>query len=352
MSAPWLVSLPQEALAASASIGSFWLYAGFTGLVLAMLALDLGVFHRKAHVVGFKEALGWSVVWVALALLFNAWLWATYGGQRGLEFLTGYLIEKSLAVDNIFVFLVVFSYFAVPAQYQHRVLFWGILGALVMRGVFIWLGAELLTRFHWMIYVFGGFLVLTGIKLALRNDEQMDPGRNPVVRLFRKWVPTTRRYHRDRFWVRRRGLWLATPLLLVLVLVEFTDVVFAVDSIPAIFAVTSDPFIVFTSNIFAILGLRSMYFLLAGVMHRFHLLKFGLAMVLVFVGTKMCLMGVYKIPTALSLGVVAAILAGSVVASLVWPKRTAEVLPHPGAPEPGRAGKSAGALRAEMAGRG
>ncbi|MFY9343201.1 MAG: TerC family protein [Planctomycetota bacterium] len=314
---------------ASASVGSFWLYAGFTGLVLLLLALDLGVFHRKAHVVRFREALVWSVVWVGLALAFNGWVWSAFGEQKGLEFLTGYLIEKSLAVDNIFVFLVVFSYFAVPPQYQHRVLFWGILGALVMRGVFIWLGAELLEQFHWMIYVFGGFLVLTGIKLAMRNDAQIDPGRNPVVRMFREWIPTTRRYHRDRFWVRRRGMWLATPLLLVLVLIEFTDLVFAVDSIPAIFAITSDPFLVYTSNIFAILGLRSMYFLLAGVMHRFHLLKLGLALVLVFVGVKMCLLGFYKIPTAISLLVVAGIIASSVAASLAWPKRPAQLLAPP-----------------------
>ena len=322
-------SLFQDPTTTSASVGSFWLYAGFTGLVLFLLALDLGVFHRKAHVVGFREALVWSVIWVGLALVFNGWVWWSFGDQKGLEFLTGYLIEKSLAVDNIFVFLVVFSYFAVPAIYQHRVLFWGIVGALVMRGLFIWLGAELLERFHWTIYVFGAFLVLTGIKLALRNDAQIDPGKNPVVRLFRKWIPTTRRYHRDRFWIRRRGMWLATPLLLVLVLVEFTDLVFAVDSIPAIFAITNDPFLVFTSNIFAILGLRSMYFMLAGVMHKFHLLKFGLALVLVFVGTKMCLMGVYKIPTMLSLVVVASIIAGSVVASLVWPKRGPAPAPVP-----------------------
>jgi len=321
-------ALQSHAAVATASVGSLWLYGGFTAIVLLLLALDLGVFHRKAHVVSFREALVWSVVWVGLALAFNGWVWSAFGDQKGLEFLTGYLIEKSLAVDNIFVFLVIFSYFSVPAKYQHRVLFWGILGALIMRGLFIWLGAELLENFHWTIYVFGGFLVLTGIKLALRNDAQMDPGKNPVVRLFRKWVPTTRRYHRDRFWIRRRGMWLATPLLLVLVLVEFTDLVFAVDSIPAIFAITNDPFLVYTSNIFAILGLRSMYFLLAGVMHKFHLLKFGLALVLIFVGVKMCLMSVYKIPTTISLLVVAGIIGGSVAASLIWPKRTAELLPN------------------------
>ncbi len=312
-----------DAAPLAASIGSPLLYAAFTALVLGVLALDLGVFHRKAHAVGFREALCWTTVWVGLALLFNAWIWHRHGGDAGLQFLTGYLIEKSLAVDNIFVFLVVFAYFQVPAIWQHRVLFWGILGALLMRGVFIWLGAELLTRFHWMIYVFGGFLVLTGIKLFRRDDAQIDPGRNVVVRLFRRWVPTTRRFHGDRFWIRRRGRWLATPLLLVLVVIEFTDLVFAVDSIPAIFAITTDPFLVFTSNIFAILGLRSMYFLLAGVMHRFHLLKQGLALVLVFVGAKMCLTEIWKIPTLVSLLVIASILGGSVAASLLWPKPAA-----------------------------
>ena len=299
------------------TIGTVWLWGGFTAFVLVMLALDLGVFHRKAHEIRFREALIWSVVWVTLALAFNALIWTWYGPTKGLEFLTGYLIEKALSVDNIFVFLVVFSYFAVPAAHQHRVLFWGILGALLMRAIFIAAGAALITKFHWIIYVFGGVLLLTGVKLFLQRNEQMHPERNPVLRLFRRFVPTTPEFHGQRFTVVKAGRRYATPLLAVLVLVEATDLVFAVDSIPAVFAVTKDPFIVYTSNIFAILGLRAMFFLLAGVMDRFRYLKPGLAAVLVFVGAKMMLTGVYKIPIAVSLGVVAGILTVAVVASLV-----------------------------------
>jgi tellurite resistance protein TerC len=293
-----------------------WWWVGFNVFVLAMLALDLGVFHRQAHVVGLREAAAWSAVWVALALVFNAGLWILAGSTVGLEFLTGYLIEKSLSVDNIFVFVMLFTYFAVPGQYQHRVLFWGILGALVMRGGFIAAGAYLLQQFHWVMYLFGGVLVLTGIKMAMRGDHPIDPERNPVTRLARRVLPLTTRYHGQRFWVRERGRWVATPLFLVLLLVEFTDLVFAIDSIPAIFAVTQEPFIVYTSNVFAILGLRSLYFLLAGVVHRFVYLKYGLALVLVFVGVKMLLVDLYKVPVAASLGIIMTVLGVSIVASL------------------------------------
>ena len=299
------------------SIGTPALWAGFMAFVLGMLALDLGVFHREAHVVGFREALGWSVVWVVIALAFNAGIWQLYGEQRGLEFLTGYLIEKALAVDNIFVFVVIFSTFAVPAAYQHRVLFWGILGALVMRAVFIVLGAALIQRFHWVLYVFGAILVLTGIKLLFQRNQELHPELNPLFLWFRKLVPSVNEYHGSRFSVVKNGRRFATPLLLVLVAIEATDLVFAVDSIPAIFAVTRDPFIVFTSNIFAILGLRAMYFLLADVVARFQYLKIGLALVLVFVGTKMLIVDLYKIPIVISLLVVASLIAGSVVVSLL-----------------------------------
>jgi tellurite resistance protein TerC len=322
------------------SIGTPALWIGFTVLVLGLLALDLGVFHRDAHEVSFREALGWSVVWVSLALAFNGWLAWQHGAQPGLEFLTGYLIEKALAVDNIFVILLVFATFAVPSAYQHRVLFWGILGALVMRAAFIFAGAALLERFHWIMYVFGGFLVVTGIKLFFQNEAEIHPERNPIFRLFTRLVPSVSKYHGSHFTVRKNGVIHATPLLLVLVCIEATDLVFAVDSIPAIFAVTKDPFIVYTSNIFAILGLRSMFFLLAGVMDRFHYLKIGLAMVLVFVGMKMTLMDVYHVPIGISLGVIGLILGGAIVASwlrlrLLAAERAA------GAPHPDRKDKTA-----------
>ena len=284
-----------------------------------MLALDLGVFHRKAHVIHTREALGWSAFWIVLALLFNLGVGWWFGAERGLEFLTGYLIEKALSVDNIFVFLVIFSYFSVPATYQHRVLFWGILGAIVFRVIFILAGAVLLQAFHWVIYIFGGLLVVTGVKILRSREEHVHPERNPVLRLMRRYVPIAPDYHGQRFLVRVGGRLMATPLLLVLGVVEATDIVFAIDSIPAIFAVTDDPFIVFTSNIFAILGLRALFFLLAGVMNRFHYLKVGLGLVLAFVGTKMLLSDIYEIPIGLSLGVVAALIGGSVIASLLSP---------------------------------
>lgn len=288
---------------------------GFTLLILALLALDLGVFHRKAHAVNVREALGWSAFWIALALIFNGWLYWTRGPQAGTEFLTGYFIEKSLSVDNIFVFLTLFAYFKVPAEYQHRVLFWGVLGALVMRGGMIAAGVVLLERFDWIIYVFGSFLVLTGVQMARKTEGGMDPGRNPIVRLACRLLPVTDAYHGQRFFVRLNGALTATPLLLVVLAVEAADVVFAVDSIPAIFAVTKDPYIVWTSNVFAILGLRSLYFALAGVMDRFIYLKYGLAAVLVFVGAKMCASGVYHMPAWLSLCVITTVLGGSIAVS-------------------------------------
>ena len=301
-----------------------WLWVGFNTFVLAMLALDLGVFHRQAHVVSMKEAASWSALWVSLALVFNYGIYHFMGPQAGLEFLTGYLIEKALSVDNIFVFVLIFSYFNVPPRYQHRVLFWGILGALLMRGAMIAAGAALITEFHWIIYVFGAFLVFTGIRMATQTEHAIDAESNPVIRLVRRFVPVTNQYHGQSFFVRQevggRLRQVATPLFVVLVLIETTDLIFAVDSIPAIFAITQDPFIVYTSNVFAILGLRALYFLLAGVIHKFHYLKLGLSAVLVFVGVKMLLTDVYKVPVGVSLGVIALVLATSVVASLLFPK--------------------------------
>jgi tellurite resistance protein TerC len=305
---------------------SLTLWIGFNLFVLLLLALDLGVFHRKAHEVSIKEATVWSAVWVTLALLFNAGLYYFQGSEVAVQFFTGYLIEKSLSVDNIFVFALLFGYFAVPALYQHRVLFWGILGALVMRAAFILAGSALLAQFHWVIYLFGAFLILTGVKMALTRNAEMHPERNPVLRLARRLIPVTDGYRGDRFFVREGGRRLATPLLLVLLMVESTDLVFAVDSIPAIFAVTEDPFIVYTSNVFAILGLRSLYFVLAGVMAKFVYLKLGLSAVLVFVGTKMTLADLYEIPSFVSLGVIAALLTIAVVASLVKSRREESAL--------------------------
>ncbi len=312
--------------------GSIWLWVGFNAFVLAMLALDLGVFHRHAHVVSIKEASIWSVVWISLALVFNGLIFLFWdqirpgsgytNNEAGLAFLTGYLIEKSLSVDNIFVFVLIFSTFAVPAAYQHRVLFWGIIGALVMRGVMIAVGATLIKEFHWVIYLFGAFLIFTGVRMAFHKSDAIHPENNPVIRLFRRLFPVTQGYEQDRFFVRRAGVLMATPLLLVLIMVETTDLIFAVDSIPAIFAVTQDPFLVYTSNVFAILGLRSLYFVLAGVVHKFHYLKLGLSVVLSFVGVKMLLTDTaFKIPTGLSLGVIAAVLAVAVAASVVRSRR-------------------------------
>ena len=301
------------------SIGTPWLWFGFVVFVLAMLALDLGVFHKKDHEVSIKEALIWTGVWISLSLLFNAGLYFWFGAERALEFLSGYVIEKALSVDNIFVFIVIFSVFAVPAKLQHRVLLFGILSALVLRAVFVVLGAALLSRFHWLGYVFGGFLVFTGIKLLVQREGQVDPQSNPVFKLFRRVMPSVNEFHDGHFTVVKGGKRYATPLLLVLIAIETTDIVFAMDSIPAIFAVTRDPFIVFTSNIFAILGLRALYFALSGMMHKFHYLKIGLALVLLFVGAKMLLASVYEIPIWASLLVIAILLGGSVLASLLRP---------------------------------
>ncbi len=297
------------------------LWVGFAILVLVTLALDLGVFHRRAHAVRPREALAWMTVWVSLAVAFNVAVYYWFGAHKALEFLTGYLVEEALSVDNMFVFFVIFSYFAVAREHQHRVLFWGIVGALAMRGAFIAAGVALLERFHWVFYVFGVFLVVTGIKLFFQKGTEVHPERNPVLKLFRRWVPLVAEYAGPRFTLFRDGRRYATPLLLVLVLVEATDVIFALDSIPAVFAITTDPFIVYTSNIFAILGLRSLYFLLAGMIGGFRYLHYGLAVVLAFVGVKMLLSKIYPIPIGVSLAVVAGLIGGSVVVSLLWPRK-------------------------------
>lgn len=312
------------------SVGSPALWAGFILFVLLMLALDLGVFHRKTHEVKFKEALTWSGVWISLALVFNLGIWWMFGSTPAMQFLTGYLIEKSLSIDNIFVFVVIFSALKIPALYQHRVLFWGILSALVLRAGMIFAGVAMLERFHWLIYVFGAFLIFTGAKLFLQRNKEEHPEDGAVMKLARRIIPSTPRFDGDRFFTLENGRKLATPLLMSLVLVELTDVLFALDSIPAIFAVTTDPFLVFTSNIFAILGLRSLFFVLAGAVEKFSYLKVGLSAVLVFVGAKMALVDVVKVPAALSLGIIALLLGGSIVASLMK-ARAQEAQPAPSA---------------------
>ena len=293
-----------------------WAWAAVLGAILIMLAIDL-VAHRKAHVVGVREAAAWSAVWVTLGVSFGGIVWWVWGTEFAAQYFAGYVIEKSLAVDNVFVFAIIFSYFAVPREYQHRVLFYGVLGALVFRAAFIAAGSVLIASFAWILYLFGAFLVATGMRMALHRNDTIDPERSIVLRLFRRIIPVTDAYHGHRFVIRQAGRWVATPLLAVLVLVEVTDIVFAVDSIPAIFAVTQQPFLVFTSNAFAILGLRAMYFLLADLMHRFVYLKLGLALVLVWVGVKMLLLEVYKIPTGISLAVVIAVLTVAVTASWI-----------------------------------
>ncbi len=293
----------------------------FNLAVIAMLALDLGVFHRTAHVVRVREALAWSAVWIALALLFNLGIYFVSGTERALEFLAGYLIEKSLSIDNVFVFVMIFGYFRVPAQYQHRVLFWGVFGALIMRAIFIAAGITLIERFHWIIYIFGAFLIFTGIKMSRHRANEIDPERNPLMRLARRFLPISARYHGQKLFVRDGGRIAGTPLFMVLLFVETTDVIFAVDSIPAILAVSRDAFIVYTSNVFAILGLRALYFALAGIMTMFHLIHIGLSAILIFVGTKMLLTDVYKIPIGWSLAVIAGILLLSIAASMRWPKK-------------------------------
>ena len=315
------------------SIGSPALWAGFLGFVIAMLALDLGVFNKKAHAIRFREALLWSAVWIGLAVVFGVGITARFGAEKGLEFFTGYVIEKALSIDNLFVFLVIFSAFAVAENLQHRVLFWGIIGALLLRGVFILAGGAFLEAFHWAIYVFGGILVLTGAKLLVRRDGEAHPERNPVTLLASRVLPLAADHRGPGFFVRRGGRRMITPLFLALVTVEVTDVVFAVDSIPAVFAVSRDPFIVFTSNIFAILGLRSLYFLLAGVMNKFRYLKLGLAAVLLFVGAKMLLSGILEVPIGISLGVIAVLLVASIAASLVSPAEKSRARKDAAAPQ-------------------
>jgi len=312
-----------------------WAWGATLGVIFLALALDLFVFHRKAHEVSLREAAWASLGWVTLGITFGVVVWVWGGTGAGEEYFAGYLIEKALSVENIFVFALVLGYFAVPPANQHRVLFFGVLGALILRGAFIAGGKALLDNFHWMIYVFGGFLVLTAIRLATQDEISVDPGRNPVLRAVRRLVPMTDHYEGQRFWVRRAGKLLATPMLAVLVAVETTDVVFAVDSIPAIFAVTTNTFIVFTSNAFALLGLRALYFLLAGAMHRLAYLKVGLAAVLALVGVKMLITDFYKVPISISLGAIAAILATAVAASL-WKARSLEAADD-GRPAPAEA---------------
>jgi tellurite resistance protein TerC len=316
----------------------------FNVFVVVMLALDLGVFHRKAHVIEIKESLVWSAVWIALALLFNLGIYFWRGPETALEFLTGYLIERSLSIDNIFVFLLIFSYFGVSSLYQHKVLFWGILGAMIMRVIFIVAGVALIQNFHWIIYVFGAFLILTGIKMVWQRNKQIHPERNPVLRVFRRLMPVSDDYEDGKFFVKRAGRYFATPLFIVLLVVETTDVIFAADSIPAILAITLDPFIVYTSNVFAILGLRALYFTLAGIMRFCLSIHYGLSAILVFVGFKMLLADIYKIPVGIALGVVAGLLTISVIACMVRPRKEeiCPVIPQVQEQEPEPAPQSKG----------
>lgn len=300
---------------------ALWPWVAFNLFVLSMLALDLGVFNRKAHVVSVKEALWYSAFWISLALIFGVLVYYTRGSGDAVDFITGYLIEKSLSVDNLFVLLLIFSYFQIPAKYQHRVLFWGIMGAIVLRMAFIVAGIALIKMFHWIIYVFGAFLVYSGVKMAFHDEtEQVDLEKNPVLRLFRKLMPVTSEFEDGKFFVRKDGVKHATPLFVTLLLVETSDVIFAMDSIPAIFAITLDPFIVYTSNIFAILGLRSLYFALSGIMGMFHYLNYGLSFILAYLGIKMLASGFLHIPVAISLAIIAAALALSVAASVIFPR--------------------------------
>lgn len=296
----------------------FWIL--FNAFVLLMLALDLGVFHRKIHEVTVKEALTWTFVWIALAMVFNVIIYYWRGQQQALEFFTGYLVEKALSIDNIFVFIMIFSYFQVPSKYQHKVLFWGIIGALIMRVIFIFAGVALIQKFHITIYFFGALLIYTGYKMFNHNNAKIEPDKNPVIRFFKRFIPVSSEMHEDKFFVRIEGKRFATPLFLVLILIETTDLIFAVDSIPAILAITQDQFIVYTSNVFAILGLRSLYFALAGIVHRFWLLSYGLAVVLIFVGLKMLLIDIYKIPIEWSLLFIATTITASILLSFKIPK--------------------------------
>jgi tellurite resistance protein TerC len=321
-------------------VSQFGLWTIFSVVVLILLAVDLGVLNRKVHVISLKEAARWTVVVVVTALAFNAWIFYEQGSQKGFEFLTGYVLELALSVDNVFVFLLILSYFNVPTQYHHRVLIWGIIGALILRGAAIAAGAILISTFHWITYVFGAFLVITGIRMAFHDEQDIEPESNPVLKLIRRFVPISGSYDGSKFFTKGadatgRVIWMATPLFVVLVMLDVTDLVFAVDSIPAIFGVTLDPYIVFTSNVFAICGLRSMYFLLAGIIDKFHFLKLGLAMVLTFVGVKMLLVFFHiELGVVLSLSVVSACLGISVVASMLFPEKAKEHTPvEPDTPE-------------------
>lgn len=298
-----------------------YVWAGFIAFVILLLAVDLGLFHRKSHEVKIKEALIWSAVWISLAFIFNYGVYVFMGKEKALEFLTGYLIEKSLSVDNLFVFIMLFSFFNVQPKYQHKVLFWGILGALVMRAIFIFAGVALISKFHWIIYIFGAFLIFTGIKMLFHKDEEVAPDKNPLVRLFKKFFPVSEQMHGGSFFVKINAKTVATPLFIVLLVVEFTDLIFAVDSIPAILAISNDSFIIFTSNVFAILGLRALYFALAGITKYFHYLKYGLSAILVFVGTKMVIVSYYKVPITYSLLTILGILVLSVVLSVIFPQK-------------------------------
>lgn len=307
---------------------SFWI--GFNVVVLILLALDLFVFHRKTHVVKIKEALLWSVFWIALSLAFNVFIYYWKGSGPALEFLTAYLIEKSLSVDNLFVFILIFNFFKVPAAFQHKILFWGVLGALFFRAIFILVGVALLAKFHFIIYILGGFLIFTGIKMATSSgDDDLDPEANPVIKFVSRYIPVTNRHYGPKFFVRIDKTLFATPLFLVLIMVETTDIVFAADSIPAILAISKDPFIVYTSNVFALLGLRALYFALAGIMQLFHYLHYGLSLILVFIGLKLVLSDVYHLNMVVALGVVAFILATSIILSLVFPKKNKPTMPFP-----------------------
>jgi tellurite resistance protein TerC len=303
-------------------LNKYVLWIGFNILVLIMLAIDLGFFHRKDHVISIKEALVWSAIWVIVALIFNVGIYFLEESKEvALQFFTGYVIERTLSIDNIFVFLLIFTYFQVPPKYQYKVLIWGILGALVFRGLFIAVGTLLISKFHWLIYVFGIFLVYTGIKMGFGGDTKVEPEKNPVLRFVRKFLPITETYEGGKFLTKKNGRILGTPLIVVLLVIETTDIVFAVDSIPAIFAITLDPFIVYTSNVFAILGLRALYFAIAGMMRLFYYLKYALAIILSFVGVKMLLSEILPIPNSVALGIVAFLLVASIALSLLFPKK-------------------------------
>lgn len=314
---------PEPAVATVTLETHFWHFIFFNIFMLVMLALDLGLFNRKSHVIKVKEALGWSAFWISLSLCFNVFIYFWMGPVAGGEFLTGYLLEKSLSIDNLFVFSLIFTYFKVPEKYQHKVLFWGVIGALLFRTIFIATGVALIQRFEWTVYIFGAFLIFTGIKMALSKGEEVHPENNPVIKLIKKVMPVTDKYHEDHFFVKEGLRRVATPMFVVLLIIETTDIVFAVDSIPAILAISHDPFIVYTSNVFAIMGLRSLYFALAGILDMFEYLKYGLAAILTFVGVKMVIHEWYEFHIGLSLGVIAGLLTVAIVASILFKKEKA-----------------------------